>query len=99
MANEIYNPVYFGNLCKFAELGRSCIQPIYSHGCLDKGSVIFGEPVAFWTSQFADKVPEIPDGVSARSAVWGFEPYFFDEDEVKEALGIILFEEWKLPRR
>jgi hypothetical protein len=30
--------------------------------------------------------------------VWGFEPIFFNPDEVKEALNLILFDEWKLPR-
>jgi hypothetical protein len=30
--------------------------------------------------------------------VWGFEPVFFNPSQVKQALNIILFDEWELPR-
>ena len=70
---------------------------MYGHGCLNTGSVIYGAPVGFWTSQFADRIPA-GGGVAARSVVWGFEPVFFVPSQVQEALEVILFEEWKLPR-
>jgi hypothetical protein len=84
---------------KCAELSppRTCFQPMYGLECLNASSPVFGAPVAFWTSRFATRVP--PAGVPARSAVWGFEPAYFNPIEVEEALGIILFDEWQLPRK
>jgi hypothetical protein len=100
LVNDIYNPPYFQDICpRVAETDplRSCFQPIYGHGCLNEGSVIYGAPVAFWTSTYGDRIPAGPGTVAARSAIWGFEPVFFKPDQVREALEIILFEEWKLP--
>jgi hypothetical protein len=97
---DIYNPPYLGTLCNhLAELSpqRSCFQPIYGLDCLNTSSAIFGAPVAFWTARFATRVPR-GGGVPARSAVWGFEPVYFNPSEVKQALEIILFDEWQLPR-
>ena len=96
---DIYNPSYFGAICDLAELSppRDCFRPIYALECLNESASVFGAPVAFWTSQFAN----VPDtrGVAARSAVWGFEPVYFNPDQIKQALGIILFDEWQLNRR
>jgi len=43
----------------------------------------------------------VPDvgGPAGRSAIWGFHPVYFKPEEVKSAIDIILFEEWKLPRK
>ncbi len=100
---DIYNPLYFSELTGCfvqAELvpPRRCYEPIYKNECLNQSSVIFGAPVAFWTGQFADRVPDV-GGVAARSAVWGFHPVYFDPAEVKQALEIVLFDEWQLPRK
>ena len=100
LANDIYNPPYFENLCHgFTETypERSCFQPIYTHGCIGTNSSIYGAPIAFWTGKYADRVPEV-GGPAARSAVWGFEPVFFKPAQVKQALEVILFDEWKLAR-
>jgi hypothetical protein len=95
---DIYNPPYFGTICNLAELSppRDCFQPMYELECLNQSASVFGATVAFWTSQYAD----VPDtrGVAARSAVWGFEPVYFNPDQVRQALGIILFDEWQLDR-
>jgi len=96
---DIYNPPYFSALCSSLpelSLGRSCFQPMYTLECLDSSSPIFGAPVAFWTTRHATRVAS--NGVAARSAVWGFEPVYFNPDQVKQALNIILFDEWRLPR-
>jgi len=53
--------------------------------------------VAFWTTKYADRIPDA-GGVAARSAVFGFHPFYFNPDEVKAALDIVLFDEWQLPR-
>lgn len=101
---DIYNPAYFsapGMPCASAaetDPPRSCFQPIYGNGCNSTLSVIYNDAVAFWTSRYADRVPEA-GGVAARSAVWGFHPVFFETDEVKEGLQVILHDEWALPRR
>ncbi len=75
-----------------------CYEPIYNNECLNRSSVIFGAPVAFWTGQFADRIPDV-GGVAARSAIWGFHPVYFDPAEVKQALEIVLFDKWQLPRK
>lgn len=100
---DIYNPLYFAEMtpCGIqAELQppRGCIEPIYGNGCLNQASNIYGAAVAFWTSQFAAVIPDA-GGVAARSAVWGFHPVYFNPAEVKQALEIILFDEWLLPRK
>ncbi|NIM19239.1 MAG: hypothetical protein GTO51_02560 [Candidatus Latescibacteria bacterium] len=96
--NELYDPPYF--TCGRMDLGpRMCFEPIYGHGCLDPASPIYAAPIAAWTTMFQDVVPEIAGGIAARSAVWGFEPFYFDTTAVRHALEVILFDEWKLPRK
>jgi hypothetical protein len=109
LINDIYNPSYFADLPKgfdmvgpcndIAEIepSRDCFRPIYGHGCLNSAAPIYEAPIAFWTSVFGDRIPPA-GGIAARSAVWGFEPVFFNPDEVKTAIEIILFDEWQLPR-
>jgi hypothetical protein len=97
---DVYNPPYFQTVCdQVAETAppRPCFHPIYTLGCANTSSIIYGAPIAFWTSAFADRVAG-PGGVAARSAVWGFEPVFFKPEQVKQALEVILFDEWKLQR-
>jgi hypothetical protein len=93
---DIYNPPYFNRFCSKAQIfpRRSCFKPIYGLGCLDTDSRVYNAPIAFWTSTWAD-VPN-PYGVTGRSAVWGFAPVFFKPDQVREALELIMFNEWKL---
>ncbi len=97
---DIYNPSYFGDICSAAELfsRRDCFEPIWGHGCLDPESAIYGAPVGFWTTTYADRVPE-GGGVAAKSAVWGFQPVYFNPDEVRAAMDVVLFDEWQLPRK
>ncbi len=97
---EVYNPMYFVNLCPFVPRStRACFQPIYGAGMNDTAEPTYGAPIAFWTSTFADRVPDAPGAVGARSAVFGFPPVFFKPDEVRPAIEHILFDEWQLPRR
>jgi hypothetical protein len=106
---DIYNPAYFADVPMVVRTGtcnsiaelvppRDCFQPIYGNGCFNTASRIYNAPVAFWTTAHADRIPDA-GGVAARSAVWGFHPYYFNPDEVKAALAIVLFDEWKLPRQ
>ncbi len=84
---------------RYTEYGtRSCFEPIYGNGCLNTSSKIYNAPVAFWTSVYADRVPDV-GGVAARSAVWGFHPVYFNPNEVRTALEIVLFDEWKLMKK
>jgi hypothetical protein len=96
--SDIYNPPYFEDVCsEYTEYGtRSCFEPIYGNGCLNTGSKIYNAPVAFWTSVYADRVPDAGGGPAARSAVWGFSPVYFNPAQVREALEIVLFDEWGL---
>ena len=64
--------------------------------CKDTDSPIYGETVGYWLTKYGNRPS--PDGVAAWSAIWGFEPVFFNPDQVREALDIILFDEWKLDR-
>ncbi len=96
--SELYNPPYF-DFCRLADT-RECFEPIYGHGCLNSSSSLYGAPVAFWSSQFADVVPVAGDNpIAARSAFFGFEPVFFNPDQVKLAIDRIVFGEWELPRK
>jgi hypothetical protein len=107
---DIYNPIYFASVPKggtstgtcndFAELDppRACFKPIYGNGCLNVNSKVYNAPVAFWTTQYETVIPE-SGGVPARSAVMGFHPFFFRAAEMKQAMDIILFDEWQLPRK
>jgi len=94
---EVYNSQYFFDACLFAVGSRDCFEPIYGLHCLDQSSVNYGQPVAFWTSTFADRVAEVPGAVGARSAVFGFPPVYFTPSQVKPGLEYILFCEWQLP--
>ncbi len=99
LINDVYNPPYFQSTCPLVaetEPPRECFQPIYGHGCLNTSSVIYNAPVGFWSSTFADRVPDVPDGVAARSAIWGFAPVFFKPEQVRKAIELIL-KEWQLP--
>jgi hypothetical protein len=107
---DIYNPAYFalvpkgatftGTCNDYAELTprRSCFEPIYLNGCLNTNSLIYRQPVAFWTTTYKDRVPDA-GGVAARSVIMGFQPVYFNPAEFKQAMGIILFDEWQLPRK
>jgi len=96
---EFYNPPYF-DFCNFAEtsMPRSCFEPIYGNGCLNSDSPVYNAPVAFWAGAYRYVVPDVPGGVAARSAVFGFEPYYFKPSQVREMIGAVLFDEWGLLR-
>ena len=96
LESGIFNPAYFGEICPEAELfpPRDCFQPIYGLGCLDTSSGAYGAPVAFWTSRYAGV--RDPRGVAARSAVFGFSPVYIKPEQFRQALEIILFDEWQI---
>ena len=101
--SDLYNPRYFhrDTACKrTAEIvpRRDCFKPIYILRCRNLDSVVFGAPIAFWTTVF-DRPIGSSHTVPARSAVFGFHPVFFEPAQVRKAMQIILHDEWKLPRR
>jgi len=97
---EVYNPQYFADLCPTVpRTPRGCFEPIYGLVCLDTQEVTYGDPVAFWTSTFADRVADAEGAIAARSAVIGFPLVYFDPDEARGAIEAIIFGEWELPRR
>jgi hypothetical protein len=100
---DIYNPEYFATMTACGGVTetipyRECFQPIYGNGCNNTSSLIYNAPVAFWTSQFEDRIADVPGAVGARSVVWGFHPVYFDPDQAKEAIGVIVHDEWELER-
>ncbi|MDH4036352.1 MAG: hypothetical protein OEX18_03400 [Candidatus Krumholzibacteria bacterium] len=97
---EVYNPQYFATFCRYVPTSpRSCFQPIYGLGCNDVNEPTYNQPVAFFTSTYANKVADVPGAIGARSAVFGFSPVMFNPDQVRPAIEYILFNEWKLPRK
>jgi hypothetical protein len=98
--SDIYNPPYFEDVCgAYTEYGtRSCFEPIYGNGCSNTSSKIYNAPVAFWTSAYADNAT-VGGGIGARSTVWGFHPVYFNPNEVRTALEVVLFDEWKLVKK
>jgi hypothetical protein len=101
---EVYNPRYFQRnsgvlgACQYVPPPRPCFQPVYGLGCIDTLEPTYNQPIAFWTSAFADRVADVPGAVGARSIVFGFPPVFFVPSEFQAALDHVLFDEWKLPR-
>jgi hypothetical protein len=105
LVTDLYNPPYFSNMTPCGtpppgvtetEPQRDCYQSIYANGCNNTSSLVYGADVAFWTSVFENRVADVPGAVGARSAVWGFHPVYFNPDQVKEAIGIIVHDEWQL---
>lgn len=96
--SEVYNPRYFGScdtaLIKYPRNPRSCLQPIFEQRTASPTSIINNAMVGYWTSTFAEIQPK--QGIPARSAVWGFEPYYFQQGPIKQSLDVILFGEWQL---
>jgi hypothetical protein len=101
---EIYNPFYYQRnsglpgSCPHVPAPRSCFQPVYGLGCLDTLEPTYNQPVAFWTSAFANRIADVPGAVGARSIVFGFPPVFFEEADFQPVMNHILFDEWQLPR-
>jgi hypothetical protein len=92
--NELYDPFYF-DFCVWSER-RSCFQAIYTHSCLDSQSALNGAAVAGWSTVYAHLAPDVPGGVAARSAYFGFEPFYFEPATAKQMIDQILFVEWQL---
>jgi len=103
---EVYNPQYFLDYCPFVpRSSRGCFQPIYLLECFDPSEPIYGQPVAFWTTTYADRVADAPGAIGARSALFGFPPVLFTPgrrefpmEGVRGAIEYILFDEWQLPK-
>ncbi len=95
---ELYNVRYFFDICQAVAGARACFEPIYGMECINDQEAVYGEPVAFWSSVYFDRIAEAPGAIPARSAVFGFAPVLFRPDQVGPALDEILFGEWQLPR-
>jgi len=96
LIDELYDPFFF-DFCVWSER-RSCFQPIYTHSCADPQSPLVGAAIAGWSTVYADRDPEVPGGVKARSAFLGFEPFFFDPVTAKQMIDRIVFDEWQVLR-
>lgn len=100
---DIYNPRYFATETPCRTLTehipkRPCFTPIWGNGCRNTTSKIYNQPVAFWTSTYQNRIPDV-GGVPARSIILGFHPVFFNPVEFKQAMDIVLFNEWQLPQK
>lgn len=96
--SEVYHPAYF-SCDPFLPGPRDCFQPIYGLECLETNEIQYGDPVAFWSSVYADRVADAPGAIAARSAVMGFPPVYFKPDQAKGAVEAIIFNEWQLPKK
>jgi hypothetical protein len=96
---ELYNPEYMATCMIYGRdnYPRDCFETMYRQSTGNPSSVVNGAPIAIWTRAFDDVIS--PNGVPARSAIWGFEPYYFNRTQVKQALDVILFDEWKLTKK
>ena len=100
---EVYNPFYYQRSsglpgsCPHVPAPRACFQPVYGLGCLDTLEPTYNQPIAFWTSAYADRVADVPGAVAAKSIVFGFPPVFFEEEDFQPVMNHILFDEWQLP--
>ena len=97
---EVYNPQYFLTLCPYTpKFSRPCFEPIYGLECFDTAEPTYGQPVAFWTKVFENKIADAPGAVAARSVVFGFPPVMFNPGQVLPGIQYILHDEWQLPRK
>jgi len=96
---EVYNPQYFFDLCPFAIRPRDCFEPIYGLDCFFTDEPTFMQPIAFWTSTFANRIAEAPGAIPARSIVFGFPPVMCDTAAVRTSIEYVMFDEWQLPRK
>jgi hypothetical protein len=96
---EVYNAQYFFDDCRWVQESRDCFEPIYGLECLYTSEPTFMQPVAFWTSTYADIVAEAPGAIPARSIVFGFQPVLCDTVAIRTAIENVLFDEWQLPRK
>jgi hypothetical protein len=95
---EVYNPQYFFDNCISVDGSRDCFEPIYGLECFDTSEPTYAQPIAFWTSKYADVQATAPGAVMARSAVFGFPPVLINPDQAQAAIERIVFDEWQLPR-
>lgn len=96
---EIYNPQYFFSSCPFVIRPRDCFEPVYGLDCFYTDEPTYMQPIAFWTSTFADRIAEAPGAIPARSIVFGFSPVLCDTSAVRTAVEYVMFNEWQLPRK
>jgi hypothetical protein len=96
---EVYNPQYFFDVCISVQKPRDCFEGIYGLECFETSEPTYAQPIAFWSSAFADVRAAAPGAVAGRSVVFGFPPVMCDTTAVRHAIETILYDEWRLSRK
>jgi len=97
---EVYNPHYFFRLCPSVQRSRDCFSGIYGLDCFYTAENTYGQPIAFWTRTYENRVAEgVPGAVPAPSVVFGFPPVMCNPADAKVAMEHIFFTVWQLTRR
>lgn len=91
---EIYDPEYWMHPRGFHS--RSCFHPIYRMRARNTKSVIQNTIIAFWTTTYADVVPNAPGTVAAPSVQFGIPLWYFEHDKA-HMIADVIFREWRLP--
>ena len=88
---EVYDPGYW--LSRIAAASRHCFHPVYRMTAASSSSVIDGQAVALWVTQYEDIVPDAPGGVAAPSVHFGFPLWYFRHESV-DSIADAVFERW-----
>ncbi|MCK4537866.1 MAG: hypothetical protein KAV42_03605 [Candidatus Krumholzibacteria bacterium] len=88
---EVYNPRYWMNYMGITQ--QSCFHPIYRARCRMVRSVLNGQPVAFWSTKYADAIAPGGGTIPAPSIHFGLPLWFFNRAQV-DSIASAIFDRW-----
>jgi hypothetical protein len=90
---EVYDPGYW--ISRTAASSRNCFHPMYRMRAASEWSVLDGQTVSFWVTQYDDIAPDAPGGVAAPSVHFGLPLWYFRHESV-DSIADVIFERWGL---
>lgn len=92
---EVYDPAYW--MAARNSIASSCFHPLFRMKAASEESALNDCTIAFWTTRYADVMPEGTAGgaVAAPSVHFGFPLWFFEESSADSIAGAI-FERWQI---
>ncbi|HSG29176.1 MAG TPA: hypothetical protein VLA34_11905, partial [Candidatus Krumholzibacterium sp.] len=90
---EIYNPRYWMSFMRIME--QSCFHPMYLIRTRSYRSVLYNQPVAFWTTRHAGVIAPGDRNCAAPSVHFGLPLWYFDSGQVRD-IARVIFEEWQI---
>lgn len=91
---EVYDPQYWMEYNRQAS-SQPCFHPIYRMRAKVFRSVLENQPIAFWTTKYADVVSDAEGCVAAPSVHFGIPLWFFNRAQV-DSIADAIFEVWQI---